>query len=292
MALPLLELSPIVIALIALGLAIVTAAIIRATLGKLADAASLLPGIGGWLRGAIDSVAAAITSVLGKAESGVDHLIGTMFHLLAEQFNWLWREFKRHTLIGSLLATLVYAITHSLSYLRHHVADLQRLRTSISGRIKTLEKEWHGIESRVKSLERDWTKGIGHDLITHVRALEQTVGNVENRVIPSIRTAVNKAETDVTALRKWITDNVPVLGSAAFAGAVAAALSALGLSWLRCNSNPFNNNKNACGLWGDLANLLAIAVIAGEIASLDELIKVAQGVTGEIVQGVEELLQV
>ena len=71
-----------------------------------------------------------------------------------------------------------------------------------------------------------------------------------------------------------------------------AAYRALGLDWLRCKSNPFNKNKNACGLWSDLEGLLAAATLVVGAMSLVELAREEQKVVGEaakLVRGFWEL---
>lgn len=265
---------------------------IEALFTPLIHAFGWVPVVGATIADGLRATESAVSSALGSAEGRIDQAIGASFHALAELTNWLWRELKAHATLLAAICAPIGVIISAIHAIRALVHQLHRGAHAVRSSVARLEKEYHGIEHRVKTLERDITKGIGHDLRIQVRGLEKELTHVENVVIPNVRGIAQTAENDVSALRKWVTDNVPLIGTATFVGAIAAALSALGLGWLRCNSNPFNNNKNACGLWGELADLLAIAAIPLELASLYELIGIAQNVTEEIVTVAEDVLKV
>jgi hypothetical protein len=286
----LLELGPLLLGLVCLALATILTVLVYALFHPLIAALQAIPVIGGRLAGPFKAIESAVLRALGAAEHKVDALIGWSWHLLAKQANWLWREVKRHGLVALQVATLTYSIVDAYHRLRHLVHSIRHVTTASSGAIKRLEKEYHGIEHRVKSLERAIAKGIGHDLRIRVAGLEEELGRVEGKTIPAIRSRVASVEHDIGSLRKWVTDNVPLIGTAAFAGAVAWALSNLGLGWLRCNSNPFNNNKRACGLWDDLAGLLGLATLALAATDFEELVKAMQEVEDDVTKGLYELL--
>lgn len=264
--------------MIALGLAIIATTLIRAFFGPLVHWLESLPVIGGTLAYPFKAAAQALTNAMGAVEHGIDKAIGFMFHVLAEQFSWLWREIKSHAALIALVAPMLAAAIYAIRHLRHFTHSIAHHAHGVTHAVRRLEKEWHGIEHRVRHLEREIGQGIGHDLRTRVAGLEDTLGNVTGRVIPSLRTAVNDATTDLANLRKWITDNIPLPGTTAFTGAVAVALAALGLSWLRCDRNPFNGNRNACGLWGDLGDLLGLVIAAEAVLDFEQLVHEAQDV--------------
>lgn len=285
----LLELSPLLLGLVCLALATILTVLVYALFHPLIAALQAIPVIGGRLAAPFKAIESAVLRALGAAEHKVDALIGWSWHLLAKQADWLWREVKRHGLVALQVATLTYSIVDAYHRLRHLVHSIRHVTTASSGAIKRLEKEYHGIEHRVKSLERAIAKGIGHDLRIRVAGLEEELGRVEGKTIPAIRSRVASVEHDIGSLRKWVTDNVPLIGTTAFAGAVAWALSNLGLGWLRCSSNPFNNNKKACALWGDLDELLGLAVLTVGALEFETLVRAAQGLTEEAVQDFEDV---
>jgi hypothetical protein len=286
--LPLLALDVLVIVLWTIALALAIALIMR----KVGDVFRYVPIVGGAIAGAVDSVAQVISNAAGSLEHGADKLAGAAWHQLARYMDHLWSQLVAHS-------HLYIEITHEL--VRHAYA-LTRLRSLVHKavataeafipRVKALEREWHGIEHRVKALEQEWTKGIGHDLRIHVKALEHALGRVEHKVIPNIRSIADKAEADVIALRKWVKDNALVAGTAAFTGAVAWALASLGLGWLRCDSNPFNNNKRACGLWDDLAGLLGLVTAVLVAEDFEKLVREMQAVEGEAIDVAKDLFNI
>jgi len=272
-----LDLAVYALLFFALALALVSKKVTAAALQTLAGWVSLVPGLGTALKNAVESVARAIDNALGSVVNGIEKAIGKSWHLQARLFEWALRELRAHARALLLIATPVGAIAAVVRGIRALVHRLEHAGHTVGGRVKSLEREYHGIEHRVKSLERKLTKGIGHDLRIRVAGLEDEVTTIEHKTIPAIRTLAHEAEADVTSLRKWITDNVPLAGTTAFAGAIAWALGQLGLGWLRCNSNPFNNNKNACNLWGDLAGLLGLATAVLAAEDFEKLVREMQG---------------
>lgn len=237
-----------------------------------------IPVVGGSLASFAKSMGQAIIHGLGVVFGGLTGAVGDSFHAVARFIDHTYLQFRSHAVAILEAATLLGAVVTAVHALRLLVHRAVGSVGALAPRVKTLEREWHGIEHRVKTLERKVAQGIGHDLRIRIKALEQEYTGLRDKVIPDIRSIARGAETEVQDLRKWVTDNVPLIGTAAFAGAIAAALSTLGLGWLRCNSNPFNNNRNACGLWGDLADVLALVVAAELALNFEDLVREAQGV--------------
>lgn len=289
MAVPLVALDAILTALLALALALLIVAILR-SLSKILGG---IPGVGGWIAGKVDAMAQAITNALGAAFHGLDKLIGAAWHAMARYADQLWHqlEFTAHTLavFGQILGNQLYSVTG----LRSLVHRLEKVWHGIEHGVRDLTKAEHKLAHKVHVLEQEISKGIGEDVLPRVKTLEREITHVENKVIPDIRAGINTAETDISELAKYIADNFVTDAQLATEATAAAILAVAGLSWLRCNSNPFMNNRNACGLWGDLANLLALAVIsAATLASIYELIAIAQKVTPTITQIASEALSV
>ena len=278
--------------LFAFALVYVVRKFIQALFNPIISVVGHVPGLGGALSGALSSVEQSISNALGSVEHGIDKLMGASFHRFAELTLWLWREIKGHASLLAQIASFIPGIGNVVAALRALVHHSVHANTGTAAKVKTLEKELHGIEHQVKQLERDLTKGIGHDLRIHIKALEKELGHVEHKTIPAIQADVATADNAIGNLYDWIKGKANIIGVGTIATAVATALGALGLDWIKCREAKDLYNQRGCGMWSDLANLLGLAFIGAEIASLDELIGVAQTVTEDVVKGVEDLLQV
>lgn len=254
--------APIILAIFLFSFAVVYTlrAFIAAMFQTLINDLKAIPVIGGKLASPLEGIAQAVSNALGAAEGRIDQALGASMHAMARLTEWTWREFKAHSGVIAAIASITANLAtgyHALKSLIHHTAH------GIAGvlpRVKTLEKEWHGIEHRVGRIEREIGKGIGHDLRIQVKALEGEVAKVEDKIIPNIRSIAQGAEADVTALRKWVSDHALVAGTTAFAGAVAWAIGRLGLGGLRCSGLLNSLNKRGCGFWNGLEDLLGLFV--------------------------------
>lgn len=282
---PLVELGVLALVLWAVASALAVALLMR----YIGDVFRRIPVVGGYIAGAADSVAQAISYAAGKLEHGVDRLIGASWHLLARYMDHLWHHLEGQAGFLVHMAETALGLTHAHVHLKSIVHKAVGAVGHVVPRVKRLEKEWHGIEHRVRELARELHKGIGHDLRIHVKALERALGRVEHRVIPNIRSIAQGAEHEVTSLRKWVKDHALIAGTAAFAGSVAWALSRLGLGWLRCSTNPFNNNKRACALWGDLAGLLGLVTTVLIAEDFEQLVREMQTLEGEAIGVAKDL---
>lgn len=252
------EFGLLALAFFALALAFVARALTKALFGGLISLAQGIPVIGHKLDSLLHSVENAIVGACGAIYNGSDRLIGWSWHQIAVQANWLWREIKAGALFDVQLAKHVASLIYAHAGLRTIVHDLTRGAHSVGGRIKTLEREYHGLEHGVRDLSRYVHRVIGRDVLPEIRSLDRELTNIESKVIPDIRSIANTAENDVTALRKWITDHIPLVGTTAFAGAVAWALGRLGLGGLRCSTLGNMLNRRGCGLWSDLEGILGL----------------------------------
>lgn len=264
----------------------------KALFGPLITILQAIPAIGSKLAAPFVAIEKAITSACGSIEAGCDKLMGTSFHATARLMDWVWKQIKKHAMTLAVAAPIIGNLANLYEGLRALVHRSSHIAQGITRAVKTLEREYHGIEHRVKVLERKIAKGIGHDLRVRIAGLEDEVTTLENKVIPSIRAAANEAEADVTALGKYVEDHFVRNTTAEIEAAVAVGLAALGLSGLRCNSNPFKNNKNACGLFGDLSSLLGVPAIVLSVSSFEELVKEMQALEQGIIAGLEELLDI
>ncbi len=225
-----------------------------------------------------------------KLYGGLDSIIGGAWHAFARYLDKTFQQIEAQAHLAWTQAEILAGHVYDVTGLRQAVHSLTDTFRGIEHGIKDLRKLWHGIEARVKQLEHDLTKGIGHDLRIEVKDLERGLGRVEHKVIPALRGEVTAAENEVTELKNWLTKNVPLAGTATFAGIIAAALGTLGLGWLRCKSNPFNNNKNACGLLGDLSQLLGAIATVIAVEDFQALVKEMQEAEKVTAEGLHDLL--
>jgi hypothetical protein len=287
---------PIVAPLVALDVLVLVLWLIAVALAialimdKLAAILHAVPIAGGYLSDKVHDMARAITNAAGKLEGGIDHLIGAAWHQLARYTDKLWSELVAHSTALVQLAQLVGHLVHSVHGLRALVRTLQHVGHGVTAAVKTLEKEYHGIEHRVKKLEREIGQGIGHDLRIRIKALEKEYDGLENQVIPSIRSGIKTAEGEVADLEKWLGVNLDSTQAEWLAGFAAAALAALGLSGLNCNSNPFKNNRNACGLWGDLSDILGLLAATLAVLDFEQLVREMQALEEVTVTGLHDAL--
>jgi hypothetical protein len=249
-------------------------------------------GVGGIIAGVLDSAAQAITSACGKLVSKSEQLLGAGLHALARYLDTFWHQWVSVHSILLQLAEHIGQLIYSHSGLRALVHRLEKVWHGVEHGVKDLTRKWHGIDRRVHKIERELANGIGNDVRSQVKALEREVTGIEQGVIPDLRAGIKTAEGEVTALENFIKAIPGTKYLTWAAGIVAAALGLEILNLLRCPSAKTVANKRGCGLWNDLDALLGIAFIGLEIASLEELIKVAQVVTEDVTKGVEDLLQV
>src|SRR2546425_7044214 len=158
---------PLVAPLVGLGTfalvmwVVATALAIAVIMGYIAGVLHGLPYPINQLAGPVSSLAQGISNAAGKLEAGVDHLIGASWHALARYMDRQWHHlvWSSHVLAQAAesIARLFYA-HHSLKAVVHKAVGQAE---AFLPRIKTLEKEWHGIEHRVKALEREIDTGIG-----------------------------------------------------------------------------------------------------------------------------------
>jgi len=283
------ELTPLALLVLALGLAIVTLALVRAAVAVVRAVVGKVPYLGDALAAAVDRIGQSIIHALGRAVSGIESAIGWTWHNLAKEVSWIGREIRSHAqllgIVSPLLADLVYLLTH----LRTRVKSVEHSAHAHDSVLERLKRHLHGIDRKLKHLEREIEQGIGDDVLPRLKALDKEVGRIETREIPKLRSDVATAEGDLTALGQWVKDHALVAGTGALTGAVAWALGRLGLDWLRCRSNPFNGNKNACGLWGDLAGLLGLVTAVLAVSDFEDLIREMQALEGAVIGAAEDL---
>jgi hypothetical protein len=291
------EAAPALVEIVFLALVFFTIAlafsankITQALLGPIVSVLESIPIIGGKLAAPLKATGQAVANACGALISKCEALVGSSFHVLARLMDWLWKQTVGEAAALLHVAKLVGNGIYSVSGLRAAVHRLERVWHGIEHGVKSLERRWHGIEHRVHRLEHELAAGIGNDVRVEVGKLDRELHRLRTRVIPKIESEAQAAEADVAALGKYVRDHYLANTEAELEAAVAIGLAALGLGGLRCNSNPWKNNKSACGLWGDLSDLLGLALALGVALDFETFVRDAQAATEATVGAVESFV--
>lgn len=251
----LLLLDPYVDVILALALAYLSLKIVQALFGPLTG----IPAIGSAIKSAERAIAQSIASACGAIFGPVDGLIGGSLHAIASLIRGVASQIRAHARLIEEVSGLAAALAFAYHGVKNLGRDLHNVAKGIDAKVKTLEREFHGIEHGVRQLERDITKGIGHDLRAQVRALDKELAHIEHGVVPSLREAEAEAATAISNLYAWARGKADLIGIGTFAGAIAVALSALGLDWIKCREGQNLYKQHGCGMWNLIGNLLGLA---------------------------------
>jgi hypothetical protein len=272
---PLVELGVFVVVLWCIAAALSIALIIR----YIGAVFRSVPVVGGYIAGALDSVAQAITSAAGALTHKSEQLLGASFHALARYMDRMWQHlvWSSHVLLQS--AEHLLRLTHAHAALRATVHAGAGAIHGIRTRVGTLEGEYTHLRHRVKAVEDRIARGIGNDVRSHVRALEQEVTGLKDRVVPGLRARIKTAEGEISGLRSFV-GAVPGTKYLAWAaGIVTAALGLEIMSLLRCPSAKNVSNQRGCSMWNALDDLLGLVALGIVAADFEELVHEAQDLT-------------
>lgn len=254
-----------------------------AILDVLAASVGHVPFLGDALKGAVNSVAQAGSSALGRVENGLGVAIGASWHALAWSTDETWHLLKESALgyaaAGELLARVVYAHSGLKSLVQGHA----HAQDATAAKVKTLEKEYVGIEHKVKQLERDVSRGIGHDVLPRLGQLEKEAARIETVELPAAEAATQQAQSAIDNLYDWAKGKASLLGVGTFSFAVAAALSALGLAGLSCTNFKNLLGKFGCGLGTLLNDLLGIMVSVVALEAVCDYLPYIEDAFGAVV---------
>lgn len=259
----------------------------QALLGGIVSFLESIPVIGHGLAGPFKAVEQVVTNACGLIVAKCEALVGASFHVFARFTDWLWRDMVAQATALLHVAKLVGNGVYSITGLRTLVHRLEKVWHGIEHGVKTLTKRVHGIDRRLHRLERELAAGIGNDVRVRVAGLEHELHKLTTKTIPRIKKEAQTAEADITALGKYIADHYVSNATTDIEAAVAVGLAALGLGGLRCNSNPWKDNPNPCGLWGDLADLLGLALALGLALDFETFVHDVQNLTETTVGAVE-----
>lgn len=256
---------------------------LEALLGALGHVTSVIPFIGGIASGVVHRAERAITTALGNAEQYFDNKIGAALHELARIVDWTYRELERHS---GLLVTLIGAIAGP--------AVVGAIRASIAvlhGNVHAVTRQVTGTYARVLNLEHRLQHTITAGVLPRLGRLEREYDHIIDKDIAGLRARTKGVEKSLDDVWKYVRAHPWTVVTDAFVGAVAVALSRLGLNWLRCPTANNFFNKRGCNAWADLEALLALGEVVG-LLSLVELAKEEQAVISAVASGVRDVLEV
>ena len=242
------------IQLCALGVALASIALlawaVRALLTSIAGWLSFLPGVGGVAASAVTSAERAISGAFGHAISGIESAIGHQWHNLSRVLGMLWAEQK---LVATNLWHLAQAFYHAVP-----LSDLTRIIHRLDGRIshitqvitRDITRSVHKTITRVEHL--------GHAVIPRLGRLEHAIDRTIPRELKRTRALAREAEDGVTRLWKRVRALEQTVSAGAIATAIAVALAALGLDWLKCSDGATRAGRAGCDLWDGIGSLLGL----------------------------------
>lgn len=231
----------------------------------------------GELADALEAVDHLVSHALAVAALNTEHAAVYLWHTTAEIFIWTGQEIAR--LANDTLHFAESLYQHKLPHLRREIihqatritdAAVGRLARTVRGDVRLLHRAIDAAEAKA---------------LRAVHAVE----HVLDQVIPQVR----GLERDFTGLKKRLEKLEGFLNPAALVAFIGATVfTHFGLEWLRCNSNPFKGNKNACGLWGDLAGLLGLVTAVLIAEDFEKLVREMQAVEGEAISVARDLFNV
>ena len=261
------DLTLILMFAVALAFCLLVAYIAHAFFSSASGAVSWIPGVGGWLKGKIEDVEHKITSTMGHAATVLEARIGASWHTFARLVDWMGREISRH-------AALIERIANDL--VTGNIIDLIRLQIEGAKKLeralhRTIVGIGHDLGIRVKGVER----GIGADVLPRIRGLERELHRTVEHDIASLRARDRALAREYDHLYRWLRSHPWTIVTDAFVGAVAIALTRLGLSWIRCPSLGRLGKRFGCAPWQLLEDLLAASLTAFAVADLCTFANVA-----------------
>jgi hypothetical protein len=227
------------------------------------------------LADAFESVDKLVAHALAVAALNTEHAFIYCAHETATIFVWVGEETARLSLDAYNFALAVEKVwlpraEHAVFSRAHHAFEvvIGHERRQVAEEIKVTRRVIHSTETKVENQVKAVAGTLAHELPT-----------------------VHGLERDFTGLKKRLHSLEKTLSPAALVALIGATIfQTFGLEWLRCKSNPFHGNKNACGLWGDLSGLLGLATLALAATDLEKLAKEMQAVELDVTTGISDLL--
>lgn len=202
-------------------------------------------------------------------------------------FNAIGHQLER---VGYDLATFAVAAAQRVSSLTIEIPKVAHRAGRAAAAAMAASLLAHYIRKLTVAVHHQ-TARIGHlehAVYARLRLLARGIDRLRVRVIPAIRARVGRLEARIGRLERRLTREIrargrTVAGAGTIVGAaaVAAALSRLGLRWLRCG-NVTRAGRAVCGMNSDLLSSLLLDIAVLEVAfNLEEFVRDLQEITGD-----------
>lgn len=260
-------LTAIACLLVAVGLTVMVVYVVKGFFGVTGTILGKLPIAGGWINASAHHIEQRITNALGQVVIKLEAGIGAVWHFQARVVDWVGREINRHANLLSLIATLLNPL-QSIGTIQRAIHEARYLLHRLVARIEGIG---HDLGKRIGHVER----GIGADVLPRIRGLERELHRTIEHDIASLRARDRALAREYDHLYRWLRSHPWTIVTDAFVGAVAIALTRLGLSWIRCPSLGRLGRRFGCAPWQLLEEFLAASFTALAVADLCTFANVA-----------------
>src|SRR5215472_11520179 len=124
--------------------------------------------IGNPLADLIEGIGNILYKISKALVGGGDKIIGTMFHLMAEQLNWFWDQVKKYSILFGIISASLLLIHRAVIALEHAASGAHINLKGINDEIKKIEKRFKGIEHGLKDLSELLLAFGGIDALVHL----------------------------------------------------------------------------------------------------------------------------
>ena len=227
----------------------------------------------------------ALLAPLNDFVTGTDAHVGLSFHQLARLVR---RTYAEVAALSQTTALLAKALTGAATS-----RDLGTLWHALTVRAQAIAHQLDVLRANVKTTAVGLAHRIDGAVLPRVRGLEHELDHVIDPEIAGLRKRTRTLEEEALRTFRWFKVHKWLATEAAFAGAVALALSRLGAGWIRCSSARSFFKNRGCGVWhlfDDLLGLLADAIVLANICDVLPFIEDAFGaIEGPLVSFLTEI---
>ena len=249
-----------------------------------------VPLIGSYISAILSPVAHALAWAAGQLETGLDAMLGAVFHSVAKVLEWTFESYK----------AMAVALLHTAQWTAGRLDGVAGLRAMV----QTLTKAWHGIEhgvkdlkkeeahlsKRVRALEKTIGAGIGNDVRSSVKALERWEKAAKSQLAADERAITQTLPGELTQLENFIRAIPGTRYLDWAAGIVTAAVGLEIFNLFRCPSLLNSAKNRGCGLWNGLEDVLALFFDAVIFVDLCAILPEAVTAFGFVEQPLTDLI--
>jgi hypothetical protein len=235
-----------------------------------------------------NKVAQLFTQILShwmaQAVEATDAAVGTAFHYIANEIKQTGDTLLQ---FSAFALTVAQAVTGQVTW-REVAAQLRQLRATI----RHAEHAAEVAGARAVKRERAITQSIAQGVYPRIRAIEHEIAKPIQHEIKSARALAREAEDEALKAYKVARHALARTSIKALAIALPAVIARLGWDWIKCKEARNLYNKRGCNMWSDLDGLLGLALAALAFSDLQELLKVAEEIEGDVIALAKDALSI